>query len=103
MIVGQAYTPDWLKVGYESTRYLQLAYILWFGSNMLLQVLPHRTHPMMQMSGTGGYTLSGYKIKSSYLAPIPAAASAAEVETLEEPEAKRVKVDEPQAQATVSE
>eukprot|EP00497_Spongosphaera_streptacantha_P001757 TRINITY_DN2317_c0_g1_i1.p2 TRINITY_DN2317_c0_g1~~TRINITY_DN2317_c0_g1_i1.p2 ORF type:complete len:142 (+),score=26.97 TRINITY_DN2317_c0_g1_i1:194-619(+) len=27
------------------------------------QILPERTHPMMQMSSTGGYLLSGYRIK----------------------------------------
>lgn len=30
------------------------------------QVLPQRTHPLMTMSGTGGYLLTGYKVRSIF-------------------------------------
>jgi tRNA (adenine58-N1)-methyltransferase non-catalytic subunit len=34
------------------------------------QVLPMRTHPLMQMHGASGYILSGYKVKASYGLPL---------------------------------
>lgn len=40
------------------------------------QVLPMRTHPLMQMHGASGFILSGYKVKSSYGTPIPAPSAA---------------------------
>lgn len=30
------------------------------------QVLPKRTHPLMTMSGTGGYLLTAYKVRSEF-------------------------------------
>jgi tRNA (adenine-N(1)-)-methyltransferase non-catalytic subunit len=61
------------------------------------QVLPKRTHPLMQMSGTGGYVLFGYKVRTTWgqgaLTALNLSIAAIEEEEEERP-VKKQKTDE---------
>lgn len=58
----------------------------------LVQVLPNRTHPVLLMSGGGGYLLTGTTVATD-TARAPAAAQATQGKE-EEPASKKIRLEE---------